>query len=65
MSPAIANLQSIILTLAAILATGALVGFVASQLFGETRNHKRWIFRGVTLLTVLIAGTVLQFLLRS
>ena len=65
MTPAIANIQSIILTLATILGSGALVAFVAAHYFGHTRNERRWIFRGVTILTIIIAVIVLQVLLRS
>ncbi len=62
MPPAIENIQSVTLILAAILGTGAIVAFFGSRYFGHTRNEQRWIFRGVTILTVFIAGAVIQFL---
>ncbi|WP_020168389.1 MULTISPECIES: hypothetical protein [Methylotenera] len=65
MSPQLQPILNTILTLTAILFTGALLGFIASQYFGETREDKRWILRGATILTVLIAGSVHLFLLSN
>ena len=62
MTPAIANIQSIILTLAAILGSGALVAFVSAHHFGSNKNERIWIHRGFTLFTIFIAGAVLQYI---